>query len=59
MMWFFQTIFLVAIAYLLFKLFTPNKGAAYKNDASAILASRYAKGEIDDEEYATRKKMLK
>ena len=38
--------------------FSAGSGSADKSDAAEILRQRYAKGEIDDEEYERRKAKL-
>ncbi|MEV0808236.1 SHOCT domain-containing protein [Micromonospora sp. NPDC050200] len=51
---------LVALGYLIYRLAqTPPSTAAACSSARAILDERYARGEIDDEEYQRRRSALR
>lgn len=53
---------IIALVYLIVKVIQNNKhenGKSVPNDALNILKERYAKGEITDEEYKHKKRMLK
>ncbi|NMA49933.1 MAG: hypothetical protein GX947_09265 [Tissierellia bacterium] len=56
-------ILVVIVAYFLIKYFNENKNISdpfrKKDNAIDILNERYAKGEIDEEEYNKRKRILK
>jgi putative membrane protein len=56
-------ILIIIVAYFLVKHFTENKNKSNtfreKDNAIDILNERYAKGEIDEEEYLKRKKALR
>jgi putative membrane protein len=56
-------ILVVIVAYFLIKYFNENKNVSdtfsKKDSAIDILNGRYAKGEIDEEEYIKRKRILK
>ena len=56
-------ILIAIIAYFLIKYFNENKNVSNrfnkKENAIDLLNARYAKGEIDDEEYNRRKNILK
>lgn len=56
-------ILIAIVAYFLFKYFNENQTNtntfSKKNNAIDLLNERYAKGEIDEDEYNRRKKVLK
>lgn len=56
-------ILIVIVAYFLLKYFNENKDVSNtstrKDSSIDVLNERYAKGEIDEEEYNRRKKVLK
>lgn len=56
-------ILVVIVAYFLMKYFNENKNGSNtfskKDSAIDLLNERYAKGEIDEEEYNRRKEILK
>jgi putative membrane protein len=49
---------IIALIVLAVRGFSAGSGSAGKSDAAEILRERYAKGEIDDEEFERRKTML-
>jgi len=58
LMWIFWLILLVVLVYVLKDIFGSTGGNSSSNEAMEILKQRFARGEIDEEEFEKRKKQL-
>lgn len=57
-MWILWLILLVVVVYVLKDLVVGNSGRSSEDDALEILRQRYARGEIDEQEFEQRKQEL-